>query len=163
MIRSDHERARELIALTGAKDQAFFEAREQTWLRTHLQECASCREYAEATGRVVRALRSQPLAADSELVRTTQIRVRSRALELRQQRERTWMVSLSCVFVGLSAAITTPLSWRAFEWIGECAGVSTWVWQTSFTFFWIAPALLVSVLLLARGTYLSNHEEKYWG
>jgi predicted anti-sigma-YlaC factor YlaD len=161
MTKSLHEQARELIALAGAKDtgQDFSDGQE-TWLRAHLGECAACRDYAERAGGAVRALRSQPLAADSALVRTTQMRVRSRALELRQQQERIWLVYLSCFFVGLSAALTTPVSWRAFEWVGVWTGVSSWIWQAGFTFFWIVPPLVVSALLLARGAHLTNNGEK---
>jgi hypothetical protein len=73
-----------------------------------------------------------------------------------------WLVCMSCLFVGLSAAITTPLFWRAFEWMGVWAGVSSSVWQVGFTFFWIVPALVVSALLLARGTHLTHNGEKQW-
>lgn len=151
-----HERARELIALAGGQDLS---AVQQTWLRAHLQECAPCSDYAETVGRTVSALRSQPLIADFALVQATRLRVRSRALELRQQQVRAWLVCLSCIFVGISAAITTPLFWRAFEWIGTRAAISSWVWQSGFAFFWIAPALVVSVLLLAHGTHLTNDGE----
>jgi predicted anti-sigma-YlaC factor YlaD len=165
MTRNIHDRARELIALAGALDRDrdrdegrdLADEQQQTWLLAHLQECAACRDYQEAAGRTVRAVRSQPLAADSALVRATQMRVRARALELRQQQERMWLVCLSCLFVGLSAAITTPLFWRAFAWMGAWAGVSNWVWQSGFTFFWVAPALVASALLLARGTHLSSN------
>jgi len=157
MTRNAHDEARELIALGESLSDA-----QQTWLRAHLQECVACHDHAEAAGRVVRALRSQPLAADSALVRATQMRVRSRALELRQQQERIWLVCLSCLFVGISAAITTPLFWRAFAWMGAWAGVSSWVWQAGFTFFWISPALVVSALLLARGTHWTHNAEQQW-
>jgi hypothetical protein len=30
------------------------------------------------------------------------------------------------------------------------------VWQAGFAFYWMVPALLVSVLLLFRGTHLAN-------
>jgi predicted anti-sigma-YlaC factor YlaD len=157
MTQSEHDRARALIALAGARDRdSAVASEEQTWLLAHLQECAACREYEEAAGRAVRALRSQPLAADSALVRATQMRVRARALELGRQRERFWLVCLSCSFVGISAAITTPLFWRAFEWMGAWAGVSSWVWQAGFAFFWIAPSLVAGALLLGRGTHLSG-------
>jgi hypothetical protein len=161
MTESLHERARELIALAGVKDTGKdFSDGQEIWLRAHLGECVACRDYAERAGLAVRALRSQPLAADSALVRTTQMRVRSRALELRQQQERMWLVYLSCLFVGLSAALTTPVSWRAFEWMGVWAGVSSWIWQAGFTFFWIVPPLVVSALLLAGGAHLTNNGEK---
>jgi predicted anti-sigma-YlaC factor YlaD len=169
MTRDIHERAQQIIALAGAgtgittsaKDEALSDA-DQTWLRAHLRECAACRDYQEAAGHALRALRSQPLAAGSALVRATQLRVRSRALELSRQRERLWLVSLSCLLVGLSAAITTPLFWRACQWIGEWAGVSSWVWQAGFAFSWITPGLVVGALLVARGTHPLNHGQNQW-
>ena len=157
MSRSVHERARELITLAGAEDLA---DGQQTWLQTHLRDCVACLDYAEATGQTVRALRSQPFVTDSVLVRATQRRVRLRAIELRQRQERVWLVSLVCLFVGLSTALTTPLFWRAFEWIGMWAGFSSWVWEAGFTIFWITPALVVSAFLLIRGAQLAADGEK---
>jgi len=155
MTRDTHDKARELIALGEGLSDA-----QQAWLRAHLQECVACRDYEEAVGRVVRGLRSQPLAADSRLVRATQMRVRFHASRLREARERVWLVGMACLGVGLSATLTVPVLWRLFAWMGAWAGVSSWVWQAGFTFFWIAPALVVSALLLARGTHLTNNEEE---
>jgi predicted anti-sigma-YlaC factor YlaD len=155
MTRDAHEQARELIALgDGLADT------QQLWLRAHLDECEACRHYAETANGVVRALRSLPLAADSRLVRATQMRVRFHASRLREARERMWLVAMACLGVGLSATLTVPFLWRLFAWMGERAGVSTLVWQTGFMFFFIAPALVVSVLLLARGTHLNNNGEQ---
>jgi len=155
MTRDAHDEARELIAL----GEGFSDA-QQTWLRAHLDECEACRHYAEAANEVVRNLRSLPLAADSRLVRTTQMRVRFHASRLREARERMWLVAMACLGVGLSATLTVPLLWRLFAWMGERIGVSTLVWQASFMVFFIAPALVVSVLLLARGTHLTNNGEQ---
>ena len=154
MTRNAHDEARELIALGAGLPDA-----QQAWLRVHLNECEACRDYAEAANGVVRALRSQPLAADSRLVRATQMRVRFHAARLRETRERMWLVGMACLGVGLSATLTIPFLWRLFAWTGEWAGVSTLVWQTGFMFFFVAPALVVSVLLLARGTHLADHGE----
>ncbi len=154
MTQNPHDETRKLIALGGDLSDA-----QQNWLRVHLQECRDCHDYAEATGRAVRAVRSQPLAADSSLVQMTQTRVRARALELRQQQEWIWLVGAACLLVGLSAAITTPLFWRLFAWMGEWAEVSRWVWQTGFAFLWIAPSLVVSALLLARGIHWTHNGE----
>lgn len=155
MTRNAHEQARELIALAEALSDA-----QQSWLHAHLEECAGCGDYAKAAGRVVAALRSMPLAADSRLVRATQMRVRFHASRLRETRERMWLVGIACLGVGLSATLTAPLLWRLFAWIGERAGVSNAVWQAGFACFLIAPALVVSVLLLARGTHLTNNGER---
>jgi predicted anti-sigma-YlaC factor YlaD len=155
MTRNVHDEARELIAVgNGLPDP------QQAWLRAHLDECEACRHYAEASDDVVRTLRSLPLAADARLVRATQMRVRFHASRLRETRERMWLVGMACLGVGLSATLTIPLLWRLFAWMGERAGVSTLVWQASFMFFFVAPALVVSVLLVARGTHLTNNGEQ---
>jgi hypothetical protein len=155
MTRDAHEQARELIALGDGLAEA-----QQLWLRAHLDECEACHHYAETANGVVRALRSLPLAADSRLVRATQMRVRFHAGRLREARERMWLVAMACLGVGLSATLTVPFLWRLFAWMGEQAGVPTLVWQAGFMLFFIAPALVVSVLLLARGTHLTNNGEQ---
>jgi predicted anti-sigma-YlaC factor YlaD len=155
MTRNAHDEARELIALSEG-----LSGTEQAWLRAHLEECEACRHYAEEVNAVVRALHAQPLAADSRLVRATQMRVRFHASRLRETRERMWLVGMACLGVGLSATLTLPFLWRLFAWMGERAGVSTLVWQSGFALFFIAPTLVVGLLLLARGTHLTNHEER---
>ncbi len=155
MTRSAHYEARKLIAL--GEDIA---GEQQAALQAHLNDCEDCRSYAEAAGRTVRALRSLPLAADARLVRATQMRVRFHANRLREARQRLWFVGMACLGVGLSAAVTAPFLWRLFAWIGELAGVSTPVVQAGFALFWIAPALVVSLLLLARGSHLPSDRER---
>jgi len=152
MTQSSHQEIRRLIA-TSAEDLS--EA-QRALLRAHLQDCGSCRDYAAATAEIVRALRGVPLAANPRLVLNTQARVRARAFALRQRQQWLTLVALACSFVGLSAAITTPLIWRAFDWIGTHAGLSRPLWQAAFALYWMVPALLVSVLLLFRGTHLAN-------
>ena len=155
MTRDLHQQAHEWIALTGVDGLGLDDA-QHSQLQTHLRECDSCREYADATSQVVRSLRSVPMAATPVLVRRTQARVRQHAQLLRQQRERLWMVGVACAGIGFSAAVTLPLMWRVFSWLGAWAGVSNPVWETGFTVFVIAPALLVSVLLLVRGTHVTD-------
>jgi predicted anti-sigma-YlaC factor YlaD len=155
MTRNVHDEARELIAAgNGLPDP------QHAWRRAHLDECEACRHYAEASDDVVRTLRSLPVAADARLVRATQMRVRFHAGRLRETRERMWLVGMACLGVGLSATLTIPLLWRLFAWMGGRIGVSTLVWQASFMFFFVAPALAVSVLLVARGTHLTNNGER---
>ena len=155
MTRNAHDEAREMIALGDALTDA-----QQAWLQTHLVECEACCHYAEAANGVVRTLRSLPIAADSRLVRATQMRVRFHASRLRETRERMWLVGMACLGVGLSTTLTVPFLWRLFAWMGEWAGAPALVWQTGFMFFFIAPALVVGVLLLARGTHLTNNGEQ---
>jgi predicted anti-sigma-YlaC factor YlaD len=155
MTRNPHDEARELIALGEGLPEA-----QQSWLHAHLDECEACRNYGEAANGVVRAVRSLPIAADARLVRATQMRVRFHASRLRETRERMWLVGMACLGVGLSATLSVPFLWRLFAWMGERAGVAALVWQTGFMVFFIAPALAVSVLLLARGTHLTNNGDQ---
>jgi predicted anti-sigma-YlaC factor YlaD len=155
MTPNIHDEARQLIALGEGLPHA-----QQARLRAHLDECEACRQYADEVIGLVRNLRSLPLAADSRLVRATQMRVRFHASRLRETRERMWLVGIACLGVGLSATLTVPLLWRIFASMGAWAGVSTWVWQAGFTFFCIAPALVVSALLLARGTHWTHNEDE---
>lgn len=152
MTRDPHDEARELIALGNDSSDA-----QTSWLRSHLDECESCRRYEAAAREVVRSVRSLPIAADARLVRATQMRVRFHAGRLRQTRERFWLVGAACLGVGLSATLTVPIMWRLFAWMGEWAGLSNWMWQAGFALFWILPALIAGVVLLTRGTYLADH------
>jgi hypothetical protein len=152
MTRDPHQQARALIA---CGSQGLTDA-QQTWLGTHLDGCAFCRDYSQAAERIVRSLRSVPVAADLALVRTTQMRVRLHAHHLRQRQERLWLVWMSCILVGLSAAISTPFLWRTCQWLGEWARVSNPVWQVGFIVFWISPALAAGVIFLARGIHLTD-------
>ena len=154
MTQNAHDQARELNALGPDLSDA-----QQSWLRSHLDECEACRDYAEAANRVVRTVCSLPIAADSRLVRATQMRVRFHASRLRETRERMWLVGMACLGVGLSTTLTTPLLWRLFRWVGEWIGVSTLVWQSSFVFLFITPAVVVVVLLLGGGTRLIENRE----
>jgi len=152
VTQSSHDEVRRLIA-TSASDLSEVQ---QALLQAHLQDCGPCRDYAAATAEIVRALRGVPLAADPRLVRNTQAYVRARAVALRKRQQWLRLVALACPSVGLSAAITTPLVWRAFQWMGTYAGLSRQLWQVGFAFYWVVPALLVSVLLLLSGTHLAD-------
>jgi predicted anti-sigma-YlaC factor YlaD len=168
MTQSTHEQAQELIALAGANYRANDRANDragsndlssaqQNWLRAHLEECVACRNYAEAADRAVRALRSQPVAADFSLVRTTQMRVRSRALELRRQQERLWVICVCCVAVTLVTASTTAVLWGGFTWLGQQARLPGPVWQFGLLAIGLMPAIVTGILMLARGTYWADH------
>lgn len=148
MTRDIHQQVREWIA-TGEQPVE---------LQAHLRDCEACQTFAEASGQVIRSLRMIPISAGPALVASAQMRVRMRAQEIQQRRERLWFVWLSCVLVGLSALVTTPLLWRGFAWLGEWAQVPAPVWQATFAVFWVAPTLVAAVLLLARGTHLVDQK-----
>jgi hypothetical protein len=156
MTRNAHDEARELITLGGARDLS---DAQQTWLNAHLAECAGCRDYAEAAGRAVAALRSLPLAADSRLVRGTQMRVRHRAMELQRQQERLWVICACCGAVTLGTAFTTVVLWRGLAWMSQQVQLPGPVWQVGLVALGLMPAIVAGILMLARGTYMADHNE----
>jgi peptidoglycan biosynthesis protein MviN/MurJ (putative lipid II flippase) len=128
-----------------------------------MQECTACRDYAEAAARAIRELRSQPVAADSALVQATQMRVRSRALELRQQQERLWVICVCCAAVTLGTAFTTVVLWRGFAWMEQQARLSGPVWPIGLVVLSLMPAIVAGILLLAQGTHLADHNGSFSG
>jgi len=158
MTRNLHDQARELIALgEGLSDS------QQVWLRAHIDECEACRRHAETANGVVRSLRSLPLVADSRLVRATQLRVRSRALELQRQHERLRVICVCSFAVTLSTAFTTAALWRGFAWMGQQAQLPGPVWQIGLVALGLMPAIVAGILLLARGTYLAENDGSLGG
>ena len=158
MNSDPHERARLMIALSGPEDVS---NREQSWLAAHLESCPSCREFAESTGQSIRSLRGIPITASAGLVSTTQMRVRQRALELQRRRERFWVICVCCAAVTLCSAVTTILLWRGFAWMGEQTRLPAPIWEEGFIAVYLTPAVLVGILLLARGTFLADHNRSY--
>ncbi len=148
-----HERARLLIALSGPEPHS---NPEQSWLTAHLESCVQCREFAQNSGETIQSLHTTPIIADVRLVSTTQMRVRWRAQELQRRQERLWVAWGCCVAVTLCSAFGTAITWRGFEWAGRQMQLSALVWQSCFTMFCLMPAILAAILLLARGTYLSD-------
>jgi predicted anti-sigma-YlaC factor YlaD len=166
--RLEHERARKLIALGGPEAlSASGNSSENAWLEAHLERCVSCRSFAENVRETIYGMRAFPIAAQRSLVSTTQMKVRRRALELRRQRERMWLVAVSCAAVTVCGSFSAAVLWRSFEWLGAQAQLASSVWQVGFLVFCIMPALVVGMLLLARGTqfnsHLADHNGSYQG
>ena len=133
-----HQRARKLIALSGAEALSANELSDQqssnAWLAAHLESCASCRTFAENAAEAIHRLRAIPVAAGRSLVSTTQSRVRRRALELQRHRERLWLVAVSCTAVTLCALLSTFVLWRGFEWLGARAELAPSILQVASWF-----------------------------
>lgn len=154
-----HERARRMIALSGTaefSDEGLSTA-DPSWLAAHLESCPSCRQFAENTRQTIRSLRGVSVTAGSNLVIKTQIRVRSRAVELQREQERLWVICACCTAVTLCSAVTTAVLWRGFAWMGQQAGFPAPMWKSGFAVFYLMPAVLAGIFLLSRGTFLADH------
>lgn len=153
-----HERARQLIALAGPEEiSGANNSSTNAWLTTHLETCTSCRTFAENIREAIYGMRAIPMAAERSLVSATQMRVRRRSLELQRQRERMWLVAISCAAVTVCGLISAAVLWRGFEWLGMQTQLASSVWQVGFLVFCIMPAVVVGLVLLARGTQFNSH------
>jgi predicted anti-sigma-YlaC factor YlaD len=157
MNSDSHERARMLIALSDPSEERLASA-DQSWLQTHLDSCPACREFRENSREAVHALRGISIAADSRLVSATQMRVRQRALELQRHQERFWVICACVATVTFCSAVSTALLWRGFAWLGQQAQLQAPVWEGGFVVFYLTPAVLAGILLLAQGTFLAEHD-----
>jgi predicted anti-sigma-YlaC factor YlaD len=157
MNSDPHTRARLLISLSGPETSN----PERWWLASHLESCSSCREFADSSGQTIRALRGLSITAGARLVSTTQLRVRQRALDLQRRQERFWMICTCCAAVTFCSAITAAVLWRGFAWMGQQAGLPAPLWEGGFLVIYLMPAVLVGILLLARGTFLADYNGSY--
>lgn len=148
MTRIDHERARELML--DARIDAITPA-DTRWLQSHLAECAACSQASASLDNAVGALRMPAVMASSSLVRSTQTRVRARAVELNAHAAAMRPLWVAVALVCATAVLTTPLLWAAFAWLGAVFSLSSFEWRTGFLFAWFTPTLAASFLLIASG------------
>ena len=139
-----HERARKLLAAARVEGLS---AADQAWLESHLDDCGDCRTYAESLERTVAALRSFPAPVDPALVEATHRRLRLRASELREHEARMWALWATCALSWILGALSAPLLWWGFEWIGQHIDAPKAVWIAAFVLWWLTPAAVVGAVV----------------
>jgi len=148
MTRIDHERARELMLDAGIGE---ISATDRQWLESHLSSCDDCSLASAALQQAVGTLRMPAVMAGVSLVRATQRRVRARAAEMNAQTAAMRPLWVAVALVCATAAVTMPLVWSAFAWLGTTFSLSRIEWSASFAFAGLAPSLAASFLLIASG------------
>lgn len=132
-----HQRAARLVA---AEHIEGLSAGDRAWLDEHLEGCKDCAARSRATEDALRALRAVSVPVRPALVSATQLRVRLRARELHEQLARMRAVWVACACSWFLGAVTGPLLWRAFAWVGHTLALPDIVWKISFALWWITPA-----------------------
>ena len=121
---------------------------EERLLAAHLAECEPCGREEAALGAALSALRSLHIDLPRNLAGRTQMRIRMRAEELREQGPASrliWAVAAVSWIFGLA---TAPWVWRAFAWLGDQTGAPKLLLQFGFVLWWAMPALLAAAVVL---------------
>lgn len=158
MTNSDHDRARELVLLRGVEGISDGDA---AWLASHLEGCAECPGFAAELAMAERALHRVPVTAPVALVSATQVRVRQRAAELRDQQARNFLIGISFCLGLLWSAGAAFIGLKLSNWLADKIHVAPWIVATSFVVFWLAPGVAIAVGLLIHHP-LSNSTRTDW-
>jgi hypothetical protein len=121
---------------------------EERLLAAHLAECEPCAQEEAGLSGALSALRSMHIDLPRNLASRTQMRVRMRAEELREQgpaNRLIWAVAAVSWIFGLA---TAPFVWRAFQWLGQETGAPKLLLQFGFVLWWGMPALLAAGVIL---------------
>jgi predicted anti-sigma-YlaC factor YlaD len=149
MNENAHLRARQLL------DQALVEgtsSSDEAWLKNHLSQCAECSREAASTNALLIALRRVPVQVPHDLAARTQMRVRLRAQEVAGNSNSGLVLWTLTAVSWLLGAMSAPLVWHGFAWLGGSVGVPKLVLEMGFMLWWIVPALFaVAAVLHQRG------------
>lgn len=140
-----HDRAMDLLV---ARDAQLSEQEEQ-FLQTHLSECEPCSGQSEAIKNVTREMRGSSVYANPTMVRATQMRVRARAAELRQQQETARPLWISSALALGWAVVSMPVLWQGFAWLGHTTRMPDLLWQSGFGVMALSPLTAVATIGLA--------------
>jgi hypothetical protein len=142
----EHERAVDLISRREIEGVTEAEAR---WLESHLATCTDCSEYELAMGGAEQAMRSFTVMATGSLVASTQARVRARAVELRERESRRFLIVISFAMGVVFSTLSAWAWWKLGGWMVERFSLPSAIVGPGVVFFWLLPAILLGVLLMA--------------
>lgn len=155
---NDHERARELVFRERVEGLA---PADHQWLAAHLDTCADCGSLSAGLDSALRGLSFSPLAAPASLVSRTQLRVAERAAELRRARQTLLPLRIVVALVIAATMFNVPILWQGGQWIAERMQWSTYTSAAAFLLVWVAPAVVISVVLAASGAQLARWRHEF--
>lgn len=145
MSRYDHARAVELSS------RAFVDSlgeREEKWLSQHFENCSECKAQHEQLHAAINALKTVSISAGSDLVQSTQRRVRTLCLQTAARQRRMRPIWISSAFASVWMACTTPYLWQSFDITGHWLHIPDLLWQMAFLVAWFTPALTGAAVAL---------------
>ena len=142
---NDHERAFELLCMNLLDSVSDGERR---WLESHLAQCPECRAKSEQTQSAISALKTVSISAGSDLVQSTQRRVRALCMRQDARQRRMRPIWISSAFASVWMACTTPYLWQSFDLTGHWLHIPDLLWQMGFLVSWFTPALTGAAVAL---------------
>lgn len=127
-------------------------AEQESLLQSHLAECGECALQMQAIQISLQEVQavSASIAASATLVRSTQLRVRARARELKKQEDFMRPLGVAAAVAFLWAGASMPFLWEGFQWLGRNNNLPDMVWVTGFVVMALMPAAAVGTIALAR-------------
>ena len=149
--RNIHTEVREIM-LQSRAERWHRSTEQEVLLQSHLAECGECAREMEAIQTSLREVQavSASIAAGSTLVRSTQLRVRARARELKKQEEFMRPLGIAAAVAFLWAGASMPFIWQGFQWLGSNNNLPDMVWVSGFIAMTLMPAAAVGTIALAR-------------
>jgi hypothetical protein len=151
-----HSRAEELIAREFVEGISESDRR---WLEEHLRECETCADFAAATNRALRTLKSLAVQVPPGLAQRTQFRVRLRAQEQMAVAPRRGILWIACGASWTFGAITAPFVWRALHWFGEQMALPHFVPEVGFGLWWALPAIVAGAIIFAENAKFERQRD----
>lgn len=145
LLRNEHERAFELLCMCFV--DPLLES-EREWLDCHLADCESCRTKRDETQGAISALRTVSVTAGSELVASTQRRVRALCLREETREHRLRPIWIASAFASVWTGCTTPYLWQSFDLTGHWLHIPDLLWQMGFLVTWFTPAMTGAAVAL---------------
>src|SRR5260370_5939484 len=94
-------------------------------------------------------MRSFPVMASSALVGCTRARVHARGVELRERESRRFLIAISFAMGVVFSTLSAWAWWEVGGWMVERFGLPSAIVEPGVVFFWLLPAVLLGVLLMA--------------
>jgi anti-sigma factor RsiW len=140
---NEHERAFELTCMLfgGALSES-----DQKWLELHLAACPECAVQGEQTQETVASLKGISISAGSDLVRSTQRRVRGIVVEKQARTRRVAPIYAASAVASALMTIGTPYLWQSFDLTGHWLHIPDLMWQMGFLVAWFTPAMAAASL-----------------
>jgi hypothetical protein len=166
MTNRDHEHALDLIMRRGTEEIA---APELAWLNSHLADCSDCAGFAADFDGAGQLLQAVAVTASPSLVGVTQMRLRARALQLREQQTRMVLIAISFCIGAMSSTLSAWLWWRFGGWVAQRLALPASIVEPGVFVAWMLPAVVIAVAMLGSShpvidrsltmTVLGEHHE----